>query len=181
LLLELNRMIEPTIGRGTGRLAVLAAILASLLGLELSGPAAEPILSGTPAAGPASPTASPRHAAAALADTAALLARPLFAPSRRPAAPSAKPVAVAAAAEPPGLAGVILSPNGARAIFAFDEGRPAVIANGGSIGVYVVKSITANGVLLVGPGGERGLHITFDPKMRVAPHALHATILDTPG
>jgi hypothetical protein len=181
LLLEFNRMTEPTIGRGPGRLAILAAILASLLVLELSRPIVEPISGAIPLSRPAAPTASPRPSAPGNVDTAAILARPLFAASRRPAAASAEPVTVAATADPPRLAGVIVSPNGARAIFASDEGRAEVVANGGSIGVYVVKTITPDAVLLVGPGGERGLHITFDPKMRVVPHALHASTLDTPG
>jgi hypothetical protein len=83
-------------------------------------------------------------------------------------------VARVAVTKPPRLAGVIFMPTGASAIFAPDEGKPAVVADGGRIGDYVVKSITPDHVVLTGPGGERAVRVTFDPGMRVTPHVLPA-------
>jgi hypothetical protein len=162
----------------------LAAVLSGTLALELAEPFGEtspapdavPALARDPSA-PGQPSRGDAPAGPADADTAAILARPLFAPSRR-APPAAASLAQAAVAEPPRLAGVIFSPSGGRAIFASDAGRPAVVGDGGSIGGYVVKSITPDMVLLAGPGGERGLRITYDPKMRVIPHVLQAANLD---
>jgi len=171
-------------GRGVLLPTIFAVVLAGILALELLSPFA-----GTSPVNDAPATSTAASAAktarrdvpgdAAPADTAAILARPLFAPSRRVAQPAAVAAKVEVA-EPPRLAGVIVSPTGSRAIFAHDAGKQIVVTAGASVDGYVVKSIAPDMVLLTGPGGERVVRITYDPRMRVVPHPLSATNLDAP-
>jgi hypothetical protein len=69
---------------------------------------------------------------------AASLARPLFAPDRRPIAAQARATSDAVAL--PRLSGIMITPTGSRAIFGgVGGGKPVVVAEGGSVGGYVVQ------------------------------------------
>jgi len=94
--------------------------------------------------------------------SAASLARPLFVPDRRPiAAPAA--AGPAATATMPRLSGIMITPAGSRAIFgASGGGKPVVVAEGGSVGGYLVQSISIGEVVLIGPDGRHSLHPSFD-------------------
>ncbi len=139
--------------RTTLLLLSLAAVLSVLLALTLmtgSDPdedapaapaAAAPAFAGPPAAG--KDTAG--DDLTGLVQT--MLARPLFNPNRRPV-PGADGSAGAGSDALPRLAGVIVGPGGRRAIFAPAEGRPVVVAEGGRIGRYVVRSIVPGQVTL---------------------------------
>ncbi len=77
-----------------------------------------------------------------------ILARPLFSPSRRPGQ-----VAVASA-ELPRLAGIIIGPGGASAIFAGAGDTRAIIAGPGAhAGPYLVRAVGPAGVTVLGPDG----------------------------
>ena len=136
---------------------VLGAVLAGVLALELAQPASlvtEPVGQLRPAPG--------KHAAAAsgvdedaleiLADT--ILARPLLTPSRRgqEAPPEELPESDA---EVPRLTGVLLGPDGHRAIFALAKGRPLVLTEGDALGPYTITAIAPNTVTLTGSEGDR--------------------------
>jgi hypothetical protein len=145
-------------------LLLLAAVLASLAWLELSGTAPIAAVSGpdTPA-GPAATTMPGAAADARRTDAmvAAILARPLFQPSRRP--PSEPAGSAAAAPALPRLTGIIVTPNGHFAIFATAEAdRSLVLAEGGRVGGFLVQSIAADRVVVVGGNGRRVLQPTFD-------------------
>jgi hypothetical protein len=101
-----------------------------------------------------------------------ILARPIFAPSRRPpAVVVAQAIAPPAVAKLPRLTGVVTSPSDRRALFAAAEGEVMEVAEGSSIGDYVVRSISPNEVVLAGPGGERELHPS---SLKIIPHVIHA-------
>jgi hypothetical protein len=103
---------------------------------------------------------------------AAVLARPLFNPDRRPLgqAPAASGGGDAGL---PRLTGIMITPNGRSAIFApAGGGKPAVVAEGGSLGPYVVQTISLGEVVLTGPDGSHSLNPTLDhmnPAARSAP------------
>ncbi len=98
------------------------------------------------------------------------LDRPLFAPDRRPVAPTAAgPGGVAGL---PRLSGIMITPTGRRAIFAaIGGGKPAVVAEGGSLGRYLVQSISIGEVVVIGPDGRHSLHLAFDGAPRAVPPA----------
>ena len=136
---------------------VLSAVLAGVLGLELAQPASlatEPVGQAHPARG--------RHSAAAtgvdddalevLADT--ILARPLLTPSRRGQDAPAEDLSDNDA-EVPRLTGVLLGPNGHRAIFAPAKGHPLVLTEGDALGPYTITAIAPNTVTLTGSEGDR--------------------------
>jgi hypothetical protein len=91
---------------------------------------------------------------------AAILARPLFNPDRRPfeqAAPSAGDVAL------PRLSGIVITPEGRSAIFVpAGGGKLTVVEEGGSIGGYVLQTISFGEVVLTGPDGSHSLGLTWD-------------------
>ncbi|CAH2601842.1 conserved exported protein of unknown function [Rhodovastum atsumiense] len=140
-------MIRPALLPG------LAALLAALLALELV--SAPP--QGEDAAPPALPAIQPREparadAAATLAPLAqAIAARPLFTPGRQPAAAASADRSTAAGEALPRLAGVIVTPDGARAIFAGEHGT-LTVPQGGTIGRFVVRVITPGQVILSDAG-----------------------------
>ena len=165
--------------RGTIVLVVLAAGLAGIIGLELTGIVADDgAMNPAPMRLPARPAAAAPVPGAVLqagegrrawadAMTDAILARPLFSVDRRPA--SGPPSAVAAPAAMPRLAGVIMSGSSRTAIFAAaDSGRPTVAAVGARIGDWTVQAIEAGGVTLSGPNGATVLRPSFDTS-RAAP------------
>jgi hypothetical protein len=96
------------------------------------------------------------------------LARPLFNPDRRPVA-----VAEAgsnAAAGLPRLSGIMITEAGRRAIFAATgAGKPQVVEEGGTVGGDLVRSISVEEVVLVGPDGPHRLRLAFDRDVPGAP------------
>lgn len=107
------------------------------------------------------------------------LARPIFSPSRRPTA------VASTGPRQPRLAGIIIGPSGARAIFAGDDdSRGIVAAVGQQAGDWRVLAIDAASVRVVGPGGLRTLRPLRDPNAHAddapAAQALppHPSILD---
>jgi general secretion pathway protein N len=96
------------------------------------------------------------------------LARPLFNPDRRPVA-----VAEAgsnAAAGLPRLSGIMITEAGRRAIFAATgAGKPQVVEEGGTVGGNLVRSISVEEVVLLGPDGPHRLHLAFDRDVQGAP------------
>jgi hypothetical protein len=92
---------------------------------------------------------------------ASSLARPLFNPDRRPVA-----VAQAgsnATAALPRLSGIMITEAGRRAIFAATgAAKPQVVVEGDTVGGNLVRSISVEEVVLVGPDGPHRLHLAFD-------------------
>ena len=87
----------------------------------------------------------------------AILARPLFNPSRRPGKQAV------ASTELPRLAGIIIGPRGASAIFAGSgAARAMIVRDGGRAGPYLVRSVAATGVSVLGPSGPQVLHPVYD-------------------
>ena len=92
---------------------------------------------------------------------AAILARPLFNPDRRPSAQALAGSGEAAGL--PRLSGIMITPTGRHAIFASTTGgKPDVVAEGGSVGGYLVEAISPGEVMLAGSDGKHSLHPTFD-------------------
>ena len=124
---------------------------------------------GQPA--PAVPSSSPipgSEAEQAMRHAAEILARPLFSPGRRPMAAAAGPASGTAL---PRMTGVVVTPEGSRAIFAGPGGKPVVVEVGGQIGPYAVRSINAGQVTLSGPDGTRVVSPMFDPRAPAPPAA----------
>ena len=143
----------------------LAAVLGLTILIELLPPGAGPGTVPAASVGPVVPGAAPHALPSAAAAAAALdgwvrlvLARPLFSPSRRPGQ------AVVASTELPRLAGIIIGPEGARAIFATPGDQRAIVAGpGGHAGPYLIRAVDRAGVAVTGPDGARLLHPTYDP------------------
>lgn len=91
---------------------------------------------------------------------AAILARPVFSPDRRPAAMAAA-AGVRLPEGLPRLSGVLVGPFGRSAIFAVEGRKPLVVDEGARIDVWTVRTIDADAVEVVGPGGARTLHTSF--------------------
>jgi hypothetical protein len=98
------------------------------------------------------------------------LDRPLFWTDRRPFAKTAGgPDGMAGL---PRLSGIMITPAGRHAIFAaIGGGKPEVVAEGDSVGRYLVQSISIGQVVLIGPDGRHNLHLPFDGTRLAAPHA----------
>lgn len=89
--------------------------------------------------------------------TRTALARPLFSPSRRPVA------TVVSGPREPRLAGIVLAPSGAKAIFAGDGDARGIVAGvGQQAGSWRVLAIAVDGVRVIGPDGLRTLHPSRD-------------------
>ncbi len=88
------------------------------------------------------------------------MARPLFRADRRPLA-----AAAAAAVDDtlPRLSAIIVTAAGRSALFAGDAGTPMVVAVGGKIGAYHVRTITPDSVSLLGPHGAVKVHPQYAP------------------
>lgn len=133
---------------------IVAALLAAGVGAEFVWPRLP-----KPAPVPVSRTAS-EAAKTTPADpvgvwTAAILARPLFNPDRRPTAvTAAEPTRTQQ--EPPRLTGILVTPQGSRAIFAAAEGeRGTIVGEGMRLGAWQVVAIRSGEVQLSGPDGGR--------------------------
>jgi len=138
-------------------LIVLAALLAGALAAAWTMPGDLPaIVRPAPVPSRVAPPALPEGAAW----ERTVLARPLFSPTRRPPPPEAAGADPAAAA-PPRLAGVIIGPDGRRAIFDPAGGKPTVAAEGARIGGFTVTAIEADRVTVAGEGGTRVLRPVF--------------------
>jgi hypothetical protein len=136
---------------------VLSVLLAGVLVWQIAAPAEHAVtIEGVVAARPAPPIALARPRDSVVEREGDLLARPLFNASRRSAS---RPEAVAE--DLPRLAGLLVSPSGARAIFVPPSGPALVAVAGDRVGGYVVKSISGRDITLTGPGGERVLRPTF--------------------
>ena len=86
------------------------------------------------------------------------LERPLFSRSRRPV------TTTTAGPRQPRLAGIVVGPRDARAIFAGDNGaRGVVAAVGQQAGDWKVLAISAKGVEVSGPNGTHTLQPARDP------------------
>ena len=96
--------------------------------------------------------------------TQAILQRPVMNPDRRPERhdPGARPAAPARS-EPPRLAGIVLTPQARRAIFApAAEGAPSiVVVEGARLEGWQVERIEAGSVQLAGPDGKRVVKPSF--------------------
>ena len=143
--------------------AVLACVLGLFVLLELGAFAGR-----QPAVVPARPAPIPAGApvaaripggAAMGAQVQTILDRPLFSPSRRPAQ------AVAGSTELPRLAGIVIGPYGARAIFAVSGESRAIVAGPGTrAGPYLVRAVGTDGVAVTGPDGPQTLRPSYDRK-----------------
>jgi hypothetical protein len=141
-------------------LGALASVLACVLAWELL-PAAD---DGADIAPPRPEPVQARAAADAniypLNDIAGtLLGRPLFSPERRPAPPESSPAG--AAEDIPRLTGIIIGPDGARAIFDDGSGRLKVAAQGDMLGRFKIGTIGFGQVSLIASEGERVLRPRF--------------------
>ena len=143
----------------------LAFILAAIVLLEYrnAGDGGAALSANQPAPARAEPSARLPASAASLSAAAldgqvrTVLERPLFSPSRRPGQ------AVVASTELPRLAGIIIGPRGARAIFASSGEDRAIIAGPGMhAGPYLVRAVGATGVSVIGPNGPELLHPIYD-------------------
>jgi hypothetical protein len=110
------------------------------------------------------------------------LARPLFEPGRRPP-PGAAPTRVTTAPRLPRLAGVLITPDRRQVIFAGGDGKPIIVGEGATIDGFVVQTITAGQVTVLGPEGAQVLRPSFDPDRRPpqAPLAIAPGIPGLPG
>jgi hypothetical protein len=94
--------------------------------------------------------------------TTAILARPLFNSDRRPKESPSQGGAISGRAEPPRLSGILIAPDGARAIFAGVSGeRPVVVATGAKLGPWEILAIETGQVRLSGPDGERTIRPSY--------------------
>ena len=152
-------------------LVALSTLLAAIILLEVGGGRRhEALLPGkamtprplTPSLLAGDSGRDPGHVAVSSEQLARLiLARPLFSPSRRPGH-----VAVGST-ELPRLAGIIIGPAGARAIFASAGGSRAVVAGpGGRAGPYLIRAVDAAGVAVLGPAGPQILRPVYDGSAR---------------
>lgn len=146
---------------GLALLGLLAATLMGSIVLRLSAPETADV------ADLAAPRRPPLVAAVAgirgdEADAARrILARPLFNPDRRPV-PGAAGAAAAGPASPPRLAGILVTPDGRKAIFAVDN-RSVVVREGGRIGGFLVTRIADAEVTVAGLAGPLSLRPSYTP------------------
>lgn len=161
-----------------GALGVLAAALVGVLFLELDGLLSEHEVSRPLAQRelPDAPGGQPVLAIDRSRDWAfTILARPLFSATRRP--PPGGGASGTAGVGVPRLSGVLVSPSGKHAIFAAPpEGKGFVASEGAQIGGFVLQSISAGQVTLIGPGGTRVLRPSFDTTTSAPSKAETATL-----
>ncbi len=88
------------------------------------------------------------------------LARPLLSPTRRPMAASPAPAQDVGSGLR--LTGIMIGPNGRRAMFVGGQGgKPLVVEEGGAVQTYRVERIEAGVVTVSGPDGVRLLRPSF--------------------
>ncbi len=142
-------------------LLALAAMLAGVLVAELLEPA-EPetalVQRAETRSRPPGPSRAEDSDPAPLDDLVeTILDRPLLDPSREAKAGTATMPAAAGDALPR-LAGVLIGPDGAKALFAATGGKPLVLGEGDRLGPYEVTKIEPNAVTLTGSEGDRLIH-----------------------
>jgi len=140
-------------------LAILPCILATLLAVEIVLPAMPPIALPTPVASRPKPSARPAADADVMVDdlVAIVLDRPVMEPNRR--ARGVVPVAPPTDAALPRLSGVIIGPDGKRAIFTPATGRSLILAEGDKVGQAIIKTIRPDEVILAGSDGDQVIHL----------------------
>ena len=95
-----------------------------------------------------------------------VLARPLLSQSRRPAASAGTAISDTL----PRLSAIIVIGGSRRAIFAATGQKPELVAEGGEIGLYRIKTVAPDKVDLLGPDGP----ITVKPQFIAAAPATPA-------
>ena len=128
-------------------LAGLSVLLLAVLVLEWTGGGEEPVVRApsTHKLSAALPTDAEGRDTAEWSDT--ILARPLFSSSRRP--PKVAKGAGTAGAPMPRLAGIMITPQGRRAIFAPEGGgKQLVLAEGANVNDVAIRSIQPDRVIL---------------------------------
>ncbi len=152
---------------GTLALPLLAGFLSLLLAMEWLLPgAAAPQWRQSPAI-PAA-TAGTATDADIAEWSRIILARPLLSPSRRPAPLPGSVVSDTL----PRLSAIIVIGGTRHAIFAANGQKPQLVAEGGEIGLYRVKTVGPDKVDLLGPNGSLTLKpqfITAAPPTSPAP------------
>jgi hypothetical protein len=147
----------------TPRLLILIAVaLTGLIAIELFAP------SGNDTDAALTPAAPTSESAAAAADTrspadyaATILARPVFRADRHPYETNDQDISTAPV-DLPRLAGILMSSDLKRAIFAPDgSDKPIVVSEGENVGGWRVQEIAADSVTMVGPDGTRRLRPKF--------------------
>ncbi len=93
---------------------------------------------------------------------ATILDRPLFSPDRRPPSETQATKGAAPLAGLPRLSAVLVGPFGRSAIFAAEGQKPMVVLEGSRVGAWTVRSIEDGAVEVIGPGGPRTLHPSFE-------------------
>ncbi len=131
----------------TRALWAVLAVLAGLVAFEWIGGASEPARLAAPR-----PHAAAQPQEAETRETsdwaAAILQRPLFSASRKPVR-TAKAGGIGANPAMPRLAGIMITPEGRRAIFAsIGVSKPLVLAEGGSVNDVVIRAIQPDRVIL---------------------------------
>jgi len=140
-----------------------ACILCVALTWELEGldGTAEASKPNPPVAPVAAPTPAGLDIGMVRSAAAATTARPLFTRDRRP--PTAREVQAAPAAveQLPRLAGIVVGPDGRRAIFADGAGRMRAAAEGTRVGPFAIKSISPGQVTVTTREGEQLVRPSF--------------------
>ena len=156
-------------------LGVLGAGLLGVIAWELAPSHGDDGLPVAAARRPPLPQATAVEGQAARQDwVATSLARPIFSPDRRPAPVAASQAGGTAAAEPPRLTGIMITPTGSHAIFAAGE-RLLVVAEGAVVGGFTVTRIAGDQVVVTGPLGSRSLRPSFSAAGAAAPSAAPGT------
>ena len=147
---------------GTVRLLTLVAVaLTALIAIELfTSSGGDTDTAAAPAARTADATpAADAQSPAEYAGT--VLARPLFRADRQPYVTNDQDVSTAPI-DLPRLAGILLSSDLKRAIFAPDgSDKPIVVSEGESVGSWRVQEIAADSVTMTGPDGTRRIRPKF--------------------
>jgi hypothetical protein len=158
--------------------------LTAVIGLEIAfvGNDDRPEERAAPPAAPGAGGAHPPGAGAAkLVDV--ILGRPLFNSDRRPTADDNSLGRAGQSGDLPRLAGVIVTPDGRRAIFEPGGGkRPVVVDVGDALGAWRVREIATDAVTVVGPGGAQRLEPKPDPShTSTPPNATNAASAPPPA
>lgn len=155
-------------------LGLLALLLCGIIALECTHrKLQEPTLNFAAQHLPDSPgNAGLRDAKDVAAWAAAIVARPLFDPSRRPPETSAG----AKVAAFPRLAGIIITPQSRKAIFAAaGSARPVVVMVGSRLNGVLIKSIDDGVVVVTDAQGTHAIRPSFDTSQSGSAQSAKAT------
>jgi hypothetical protein len=138
----------------------IALVLGGILALEIMPAADDGADIVAPRPEPAHPGVVAEPDTSALGDIAdTVLERPLFSPDRR--LPKSAAVAGGDTETVPRLTGIIVGPDGGRAIFDDGSGRPRIVAEGDRLGRFTLGEISPGQVSLIASEGERVLRPRF--------------------